>query len=339
MDPAILQLILALANAKGTNTKSDYGRLFDPMLGVLTGTYTDTPEPDTSDDDFLQYAPTFAQIGSDFVPADDIRRSIAASVMDGKPAMDIKKEVYQAIAPKIAAGEATDDTSKELGALVDTLTSEWRSYQTATRKRAATPKDDFFTKAGLPSPEQAQMAAQDYADDVIARLAGSYKPLAEPSRRLTAATEDAQRRSQRQAADAAQEAQVRAMQLKKGGAWSGDVDKQMQEFINKYSGSALRRMPRVSVETGKRIGTYDAEEQNREALQMLTRAQAQSGTLGAASKTRVPNRTALVNRQREERLAEIAPLVRDMALRDAQRSNPLMDALLQRAIMLRMTGG
>lgn len=336
MDPELLQLILALVNAKGTNTKSDYGRLFDPMLGVLTGTYTAEPQPDTSDDDFLQHAPTFAQIGSDFVPADDIRRSIAASVMDGKPAMDIKKEVYQAIAPKIASGEATDDTSKELAALVDTMTSEWRSYQNAVRKRAATPKDDFFSKAGLPSPEQAQMAAQDYADGVMTQLLGSYRPLTQKAGREVKAQKDLQGEYNLMKGFLGVEARgdaekVLRPQLPARGA---KREKMVQDYIDRLTEARLRKTPKIEGE-----GTYDLPELMREQRQMMTRSQAQSGRLGEAAKTVVPDRSALVNKQREERLAEIAPLVRDMALRDAQRSNPMMDALLQRALMLRMTGG
>lgn len=319
MDPEILQLILALANPKGQNTKADYSRLFDPMLGVLTGTYTAPSQPDTGDDDFLQYAPTFAQIGSEFVPENDIRRSIAASVMDGKPAMDIKKDVYEALKGDISSGVATEDTSKELASLVDTLTSEWRSYQTQVRKRASAPKDDFFTKAGLPSPEQAQIAAQEQADNVVMQLLGSYKPLAEPRR--TAAVDDVVRRIEREKADAANEVQVRAMRIFPGSAPA--YAKQREKYERRYADVPLReRAP-----------------ENREAMQMLTRMQAQSGTLGQGAKKSVPDRSALVNRQREQRLAEIAPLVRDMALRDAQRSNPTLDALLQRALMVRLTGG
>lgn len=346
MDPEIYQLILALANAKGTNTKSDYGRLFDSMLGVLTGTYTPPPaEAGESTADLLyQYAPTLQQINdSPYYEEGAIERRIARHLMEGMPAMMVKRDVREVLA---AEGVVADDqTTAEYEALIDKLDGEIHSLNVATsraaRDAAKASSKNIFTQGGLPQPGDTYgtQEVDKTLDSAYRKLAKEYKPLMES--KTDASGGDVGEARRMLARSKAMAARNRPYQVGDTPNYIGDLFRGTPLDALKSIGRNLRmdiventgllpeekrkaiKAERLAKERGADFGEAERQLAALEAKQVAdTQARERQATLSA------------------ERAAQVADAMRQIvARRSATGLSPLMDALVKRGVFLKLTGG
>lgn len=154
MDPQLIALILASLNQKGQLDSSDYNRLFDPMIGVLSGTYGQNP---TQQSAFLEYKhkPTWAQINQYYAPDSD-EAAIAQSIQNGVPAMIVKQEILEKFS---ADPNSSQKDSQELIALAEKLESEQRAFDLAS---ITAQMDSPYAKAGFTDPNVRYNAEQLY---------------------------------------------------------------------------------------------------------------------------------------------------------------------------------
>lgn len=154
MDPQLMALILAGLNQKGQLDSSDYNRLFDPMIGVLSGTYRQDPTQQMA---FLEYKhkPTWAQINQFYAPDSD-EASIAQSIQKGVPAMIVKQEILEKFS---ANPNSSQKDSQELISLAEKLESEQRAFDLAS---ITTQMDSPYAKAGFTDPNVRYNAEELY---------------------------------------------------------------------------------------------------------------------------------------------------------------------------------
>lgn len=154
MDPQLIALILASLNQKGQLDSSDYNRLFDPMIGILSGTYGQNP---TQQSAFLEYKhkPTWAQINQYYAPDSD-EAAIAQSIQNGVPAMIVKQEILEKFS---ADPNSSQKDSQELIALAEKLESEQRAFDLAS---ITAQMDSPYAKAGFTDPNVRYGAEQLY---------------------------------------------------------------------------------------------------------------------------------------------------------------------------------
>ena len=154
MDPQLIALILASLNQKGQLDSSDYNRLFDPMIGILSGTYNQDPRQQTA---FLEYKhkPTWAQINQFYAPDSD-EAAIAQSIQTGTPAMIVKQEILEQLA--LDPNRSQKD-SQDLIALAEKLESEQRAFEMASMTAQM---DSPLAKAGLSDPNARYNAEELY---------------------------------------------------------------------------------------------------------------------------------------------------------------------------------
>jgi len=161
MDPQLIALILAGLNAKGQLDSSDYNRLFDPMIGILSGTYNQDPRQQTA---FLEYKhkPTWAQINQFYAPDSD-EAAIAQSIQAGTPAMIVKQEILEQLA--LDPNRSQKD-SQDLIALAEKLESEQRAFEMASMTAQM---DNPLAKAGFSDPN-ARYSAEELYQPQMAQL-------------------------------------------------------------------------------------------------------------------------------------------------------------------------
>ena len=161
MDPQLIALILAGLNAKGQLDSSDYNRLFDPIIGILSGTYNQDPTQQIA---FLEqkHKPTWAQIDQFFAPDSD-EASIAQSIKAGTPAMIVKQEILEQLA--LDPNRSQKD-SQELISLAEKLESEQRAFQLAA---TTAQMDNPLAKAGFSDPN-ARYGAEELYQPQMAQL-------------------------------------------------------------------------------------------------------------------------------------------------------------------------
>lgn len=153
IDPAIAALIARATNVKGNYATSDYNRLFDPMIGVLSNSYTAAEEPEENEQDLIyQYMPTYLSIkDSGYYDEFSIEQSIISSIEEGMPLGKIKQMILNNLDSEQNTNEST---STELLQLATTLDNEYHAYNVArTNKANRAPKKTIFEEAGMHNPE------------------------------------------------------------------------------------------------------------------------------------------------------------------------------------------
>lgn len=148
----LLRLLAASLNQKGALSASDLSLLFDPEVGILSGTYTPPTVLEEGVQNPEQYIPTFAQI-EQFEQPDSLRRTIADAVRAGTPIWEIEKQILSQAQAEMQAGLTPEDTTDNYIALAKTLQNEWQSYSNAAAKAKGKVSDSPFAKYGLPEPD------------------------------------------------------------------------------------------------------------------------------------------------------------------------------------------
>lgn len=164
IDPRILALInqaQGIAGKPGAQLASaDVSRFFSPDLGILTGTYTNRPDIDESDEDVrARTSPYLSQIRNS-PEADEVASGIAQDIENGVPLIQMKKNLRTYFTTlKISPDKKKQtDEQKDMMAdymdLLDTLSKEQNTYTTEiTKIKNKAPKETEFSKAGLPEPD------------------------------------------------------------------------------------------------------------------------------------------------------------------------------------------
>ncbi len=154
LDPEVAALIARIVNPKNQFDKSDYNRLFDPMIGVLSGSYTQYQKPQQSQEDLIfRYMPTYSQIlNSGYYDEDSIERFIITSLEEGTPLAVVKQMILDLLSKQKNTNQST---STELAQLATKLDSEMHSYKVALmNERDKTPEKTIYQEAGLRDPSE-----------------------------------------------------------------------------------------------------------------------------------------------------------------------------------------
>ena len=186
MDYQQLLMLLALLNGKagGQITGADLSRVEDPILGLLTGTYT--PQQDTGpnlNDLSYQYRPTWESLlNEEYYDENSLEMKIGRSVSDGVPLMEIKKQIPQLLAASGQPAGPNDTTTQDLISFATKLDNENRDYNVAVTK-ANTDKNQnsWWAKAGISDPSLQADPAQ-ILNPQLERLAQMYKPSTDPNK-------------------------------------------------------------------------------------------------------------------------------------------------------------
>lgn len=177
IDPQILALIGQLTNSKGDFNKTDYNRIFDPMVGVLSNTYTQPNQPQPNEEDLVyQYMPTYNSIkNSGYYDENSLEQSIISSVENGIPLSKIKQMILDNLDKE---GNTNQSTSTELLQMATTIDNEFHAYNVAKSQLSnKAPQKTIYEEAGLPNPTDQYnvdgMLQKGYEN--IAKAAQPYK--------------------------------------------------------------------------------------------------------------------------------------------------------------------
>ena len=172
IDPQIAAIIARATNTKGDYGKSDYNRMFDPMVGVLSNTYFQSAAaPELSEDELIyQYMPTYYSVkNSGYYDETSLEQSIISSVEDGIPLPKIKQMILNNLDKEGNTNELTSEEAMQMATAID---GEFHAYNVAVRKlQMKAPEKTIYEEAGLPNPEDPY--------DVDAMLQTGYKRIAE----------------------------------------------------------------------------------------------------------------------------------------------------------------
>lgn len=186
IDPQIAAIIARATNTKGDYGKSDYNRMFDPMVGVLSNTYFQSAAaPELSEDELIyQYMPTYYSVkNSGYYDETSLEQSIISSVEDGIPLPKIKQMILNNLDSE---GNTNELTSEEAMRMATAIDGEFHAYNVAVRKlQNKAPEKTIYEEAGLPNPEDPY--------DVDAMLQRGYQQIAESAKPYTINTQDTNR--------------------------------------------------------------------------------------------------------------------------------------------------
>lgn len=186
MDYQQLLQLLALLNGKagGQITGGDLSRVEDPILGLLTNTYTpqENEGPNLANLSY-QYRPTWESLLNDeYYDENSLEMKIASSITNGVPLMEIKKQIPQLLAASGQPAGPNDTTTKDLIDFASNLDSENRNYNVAVTK-ANTDKsaNSWWAKAGISDPSLRADPAQ-ILNPQLQKMMGMYAPMADPNK-------------------------------------------------------------------------------------------------------------------------------------------------------------
>ena len=186
MDLQQLLQILALLNGKagGQITGGDLSRVEDPILGLLTNTYTpqENEGPNLANLSY-QYRPTWESLLNDeYYDENSLEMKIASSITNGVPLMEVKKQIPQLLAASGQPAGPNDTTTKELIDFASNLDSENRNYNVAVTK-ANTDKsaNSWWAKAGISDPSLKADPAQ-ILNPQLQKMMSMYAPMADPNK-------------------------------------------------------------------------------------------------------------------------------------------------------------
>lgn len=155
----ILPLLAMAANSKGSNT-SDLSKLFNELMGVMSGSYR---EPSQMSDQQIEelYSPQTLSIRNS---NDPILQSILNDIDAGTPAFKIKEAIRKAIYNTKTIQLQPGQDVAMYDSLVDTLLSEKKTVD--EKKYALANKETIFEKYGLPDIKERFDPTQmpEYAD-------------------------------------------------------------------------------------------------------------------------------------------------------------------------------
>ena len=371
MDPQLIALILASLNQKGQLDSSDYNRLFDPMIGILSGTYNQDPRQQTA---FLEYKhkPTWAQINQFYAPDSD-EASIAQSIQTGTPAMIVKQEILEQLA---ADPNRSQKDSQELISLAEKLESEQRAFEMASMTAQM---DSPLAKAGFSDPNtryNAEELYQPQMSELFARMdkqtktnpykaKRNYAPGQMPSKTQPAssyspkitkanASEDYVKIAEKNVGEKGNELTNAQKMLDKFIAENPDTyDLEYQTLLDardnarkRYSGNVVDAVGFTGAPNTKNFKTSDmleslASNQVKEETKTTSKPKYAAGSITPMSTTPFDERKARLVSNTPESLA----LRKEGAARFFQEKantsgrTPFLDELIQRAIVLKLSGG
>lgn len=164
MDPELIMAILRMLNPKGQLDKSDFNRLFDPMLGALSGSLGNSgmgASGKTQAQIEFETMPTFAIYENpDYYGPTSLETMIANAVRQNTPPLQIKQQIYEALKDNPTA---SPETSDDLITLANKLTNEWQDFKVATMNNQSS-SSKMFAEAGLSDPSEQYDPREQYAD-------------------------------------------------------------------------------------------------------------------------------------------------------------------------------
>ncbi len=167
MDPELIMAILRMLNPKGQADKADYNRLFDPMIGALSGSLGGSgmgASGKTQQQIELETMPTFALYENpDYYGPGSIETMIANSVRQDTPPLQIKQQILEQISSDPKYLNAADEVSGDLIGLANKLTGEWQNFKVASMNNQAA-SSKMFAEAGLSDPSEQYDPTQQYSD-------------------------------------------------------------------------------------------------------------------------------------------------------------------------------
>ena len=413
MDYQELLQLLALLNGKagGQITGADLSRVEDPILGLLTGTYTPQNDegPDLANLSY-QYRPTWESLqNNEYYDENSLEMRIASSLAAGTPLMEIKKQIPQLLAGEGQPAGPNDTTTQELINFATKLDSENHSYNVAvTKGNAEKNANSWWAKAGISDPSLKADPSQ-ILNPQLEQLMRMYAPMADPNktggymgsegkyiqgsarvnRKQEAIDKTRIQTDARQAAEQQMGGKLDAPYAYGGKPGLADmgqmgVDEAMYALNKKNFGIPPQANPFNLVQAGigllggtvkgmfqgmKGVNMKDAEgrkqayvedmvrqagdeslvgsdvpddkrkirsyaEDNRERQRMLTRSDAMSGR---KSTSKIPIRTNLINKEKEDAMLRVAAILSDRANKQAASMNtPAQQDVMNRIVSLAM---
>ena len=335
MDYEQLLQVLALLNGKagGQITGGDLSRVEDPILGLLTGTYTSQEDtgPNLNDLSYEKRPTWESLLNSEYYDENSLEMQIARSVSDGVPLMEIKKQIPQLLAASGQPAGPNDTTTQDLIDFATKLDSENRDYTVAVTK-ANTDKNQnsWWAKAGISDPSLQADPAQ-ILNPQLERLAQMYKPLTDSNKtggymgsggKYISATagpnSETERRNKNQTqADARNAAEVF---LQNRPFWQQRTNEKGKKAEESY----IQRKVIDATET----------DDGRERDRIITRRDAMGGR---SSTSKVPVRAAKLNKEMEDRALQVAALLKERADREATKMpTPAQSDVMNRILSLAM---
>lgn len=352
MDPQLQAMILnliaqsqGLAGKPGAQlTAGDVSRGFAPELGVMTGTYTGREDPVESEADiYTRLAPTYLQV-SQTAGQDKYLDGILADLDAGIPLLKVKqnlrtllKEDGYGTADK--QSKANAQFTKDYEDQIDILYKEKNSVnQELVKIKNAPAKKTIFSEAGLPEPD-APYDAEPFMGGVYAKLLERAKPYERtPEQNREKAYQESTKGFDQSKFALEQQFQREALSR-----MGGSKDPSSLRFVYEraMANPEFAKKDRARFEQAKKYLDDSAKSLMKaspeyEAIAADERDVERNRDRFAKSKTYVPVRTELVNKQREEEVRGDAQAIKERLARQMQRrgaGSPLLDQLQQRLIL------
>ena len=191
-----LLYILALLNGKagGQITGADLSRAEDPILGLLTNTLVQTPNPGPNLEDLsFKLRPTWESLkNNEYYDETSIEMKIARSIADGVPLMEVRKQIPQELAKAGQPSGPNDSTTQELLAFATKLSDEQQNYNVKIRDTAGeNNQNTWWAKAGIPDPSL-KPSTEGMMAPLLQRVAQMYAPTPKTAKQQSG--ENAQRK-------------------------------------------------------------------------------------------------------------------------------------------------
>jgi hypothetical protein len=159
--------ILRMLNPKGQLNQADYNRLFDPMIGALSGSLGNSgmgASGKTQEQIEFETMPTFALYENpDYYGPGSIETMIANSVRQNTPPLQIKQQILEQLNSDPKYLNASDEVSGDLISLANKLSGEWQDFKVASMNNQAS-SSKMFADAGLSDPSEQYDPREQYAD-------------------------------------------------------------------------------------------------------------------------------------------------------------------------------
>ena len=335
MDYQQLLMLLALLNGKagGQITGADLSRVEDPILGLLTGTYTQPQETGPNLNDLsYQYRPTWESLlNNEYYDENSLEMQIARSVSDGVPLMEIKKQIPQLLAASGQPAGPNDTTTQDLISFATKLDNENRDYNVAVTK-ANTDKNQnsWWAKAGISDPSLKADPAQ-ILNPQLERLAQMYKPLTDPNKTGGYMGSGGRYIAGGTQPDAAKEA-VDKKRIQADAENAAKTFLANRPYWQQRTNEKGKQAEQAYIQGKVRDSTNT--EDSRERDRMIVRRDAMGNR---SSTSKVPVRTAKLNKEMEDRAMQIASILQERANREAAKMpTPAQTDVMNRILSIAM---
>jgi len=330
-----LLMLLALLNGKagGQITGADLSRVEDPILGLLTGTYTQPQETGPNLNDLsYQYRPTWESLlNNEYYDENSLEMQIARSVSDGVPLMEIKKQIPQLLAASGQPAGPNDTTTQDLISFATKLDNENRDYNVAVTK-ANTDKNQnsWWAKAGISDPSLKADPAQ-ILNPQLERLAQMYKPLTDPNKTGGYMGSGGRYIAGGTQPDAAKEA-VDKKRIQADAENAAKTFLANRPYWQQRTNEKGKQAEQAYIQGKVRDSTNT--EDSRERDRMIVRRDAMGNR---SSTSKVPVRTAKLNKEMEDRAMQIASILQERANREAAKMpTPAQTDVMNRILSIAM---